>query len=44
MTFGFKHVEVSKAWQKGVSTCKATSPANFENGKLEWDSLSKRFR
>ena len=43
MTFGFKHVEVSKAWPKGVSTCKATSPANFENGKLEWDALSKLF-
>ena len=36
-------MEVSKAWQKGVSTCKATSPANFENGKLEWDSLANVF-
>lgn len=43
MTFGFKHSEVSKAWVNGVSTCKESTPNVFENGRLEWPTVSDLF-
>ena len=43
MSIGFKHAEVSKTWPDGVSTCKANTPTIFENGKIQWSTISELF-